>query len=182
MQDELKGRTQQTQAAAHKRVLDASERTDEGADAAHRNIENARQQSHERLDKAADSARDTVEGVRQKGQEKMTDAQRKIAETGSNVQHNVDHAHTRADEGMTASGQHLRNLSHNVRQQAPDGQAGDMVGQAADAMERGAAYLEESSPRDVQHDLERTMRNNPMQTLLVGVGVGFVLGRTTRRR
>ena len=53
-----------------------------------------------------------------------------------------------------------------------------LAGPAADAMERTADFLRNG---DVRVALEEQVRTNPGRTLLIALGLGYVLGKTLRR-
>jgi len=53
-----------------------------------------------------------------------------------------------------------------------------LAGPAADAMERTADFLRNG---DVREALEEQVRTNPGRTLLIALGLGYVLGKTLRR-
>lgn len=87
-----------------------------------------------------------------------------------------------ADTVMTATGQRMEELAATLRQKAPEGRAHDIALQAADVLERGGHYLERSTPATVRQDLETIIRKHPIETLIAGVGAGFLLARACRRR
>lgn len=58
--------------------------------------------------------------------------------------------------------------------------AGKFAHGAADRMEEVAGYLRENDVRAVQRDLERQVRERPLQTLLIGVAAGWVAGKILR--
>lgn len=51
---------------------------------------------------------------------------------------------------------------------------------AADSMESVSRYLRSNDAADLQHDMERQVRENPLQTLLVGVAAGWLIGKILR--
>ncbi len=55
--------------------------------------------------------------------------------------------------------------------------AGAMASSVADTIESAAQYLRDSDVSNLQGNLERQVRENPLQTLLVGVAAGWVLGK-----
>jgi ElaB/YqjD/DUF883 family membrane-anchored ribosome-binding protein len=83
---------------------------------------------------------------------------------------------------MTATGERIESAAHQVRERSPEGRPGQVAGRAADTVERSGRYLQQSSPSDVQSDLEQLIRKHPMESLLVGAGIGFLLSQVTRRR
>jgi hypothetical protein len=54
-----------------------------------------------------------------------------------------------------------------------------LAGPAADAMERTAQFLREG---DLKATIENQVRTNPARTLLIAVGVGYLLGKALRGR
>jgi len=55
--------------------------------------------------------------------------------------------------------------------------AGAMASSVADTIESTAQYLRDSDVSNLQGNLERQVRENPLQTLLIGVAAGWVLGK-----
>jgi hypothetical protein len=53
-----------------------------------------------------------------------------------------------------------------------------LAGPAADAMQRTAQFLREG---DIKDALEEQVRTNPARTLLIALGVGYLLGKAVRR-
>jgi hypothetical protein len=82
---------------------------------------------------------------------------------------------------MTATGEGLSNLASTVRQNAPEGKAGELAGNAADALERSGQYLKDADLNVVRGDLEQFIRAHPIESVLVGMGVGYMLARSMRR-
>jgi ElaB/YqjD/DUF883 family membrane-anchored ribosome-binding protein len=105
----------------------------------------------------------------------MGQAGEKAAELGTR-------ASEQADAAMTSAGQQLRGAAQALRDRAPAGRAGELTTGAADALERGGAYLQRSDPNAVMRDAEALIRRYPMQALAVGLGVGFLIALTLRRR
>lgn len=84
------------------------------------------------------------------------------------------------NQAMNSAGQQLRNAARQVRQLAPEGQAADLAGRAAELLERGGSYLEATDPNTAIGDLEQLIRRYPLQALGVGLGIGFLIGRSKR--
>ena len=72
----------------------------------------------------------------------------------------------------------LGSAGEALRRQLPDS---GMMGEAADAMSRGVRqtteYLQGEGMSGIIEDLEVLIRRYPLQTLLVGVGCGYLLSR-----
>jgi|GEM_PF-3356982 len=87
----------------------------------------------------------------------------------------------RTDEALLVTGERLQEAAQRVRDVAPDGQVGALATQAADALETGGQYLQHTDVHTLREDLAMQIRQRPIPALLVGVGLGFVLGRMLRR-
>jgi len=133
-------------------------------------------------DKATDIAQSAVDNVKQTANDLRSkdagqivdDARAKAAEVG-------DAAATKVDSAMTATGEQMSTLAQTVRENAPEGKAGEVASKAADALDRGGEYLQTADLQMVRGDLERVIREHPIESLLVGVGIGYLVARATRR-
>lgn len=87
----------------------------------------------------------------------------------------------RINRAIGAAGQQMGGLAQQLRERAPQGQGGELAHSAAEALDRGAGYLQGADVDTLRGDLERWVRRSPLQALAVGVGVGFVIGRAFKR-
>ena len=91
-------------------------------------------------------------------------------------------AAAKADDAMTATGDQMQSFAQTIREKAPtEGRVGEVAQQAATALERGGTYLQQSDLNGVRDDLEQIVRRYPVQSLLVGLGIGYLVARATRR-
>ena len=133
-------------------------------------------------DKASDLAQSAVDKVKQTADdlrskepgEILSDARAKAAEVG-------DAAAGKVDSAMTATGEQFSTLAQTVREKAPEGKAGEVATMAADALDRSGEYLQTADLQMVRSDLERVIRDHPIEALLVGAGIGYLVARATRR-
>lgn len=142
----------------------AAQAIDRGADKASKQAHTATNKASSAIDQVTDKAHEIADQVRSTNQELSTQA------------------YAQTDAAMTATGQRMEDLADTLRQKAPEGRAHDVALQAADALERGGHYLERSTPDTVRYDLETVIRHHPTESLLAGIGVGFLLARAFRRR
>jgi hypothetical protein len=87
----------------------------------------------------------------------------------------------RVDEAMTTAGERMTTLAQTVRDQASGGRVGDIAQSTADALDRGGEYLRRADINTVRSDLTTLIRRHPTESLLVGLGLGFLLSRLSRR-
>jgi ElaB/YqjD/DUF883 family membrane-anchored ribosome-binding protein len=129
-------------------------------------------------DEMADDARakagEVADAARDKAGEVADAARDKAGEVG-------DQASAKISDVMTSTGQQLSSLASTVRERAPEGQIGQVASATADALDRGGRYLQKQDLDGVRGDLEQIIRRYPIQSLLVGAGVSFMLARSLRR-
>jgi len=145
-------------------------------------LDTATERAKQAGDKASDIAHSAVDKVKQTAEdlrskdasEIVDDARAKAAEVG-------DAAASKVDSAMTATGEQMSTLAQTVRENAPEGKAGVVASKAADALDRGGEYLQTADLQMVRGDLERVIREHPIESLLVGIGIGYLVARATRR-
>ncbi len=87
----------------------------------------------------------------------------------------------KAEAAVDAVGEKMKSLAGTIREQAP---AGSMWGSAgsgvADTLESGGAYLQEHNLHGMAKDATNLIRRYPLQAILAGLAVGFLVGRSVR--
>jgi hypothetical protein len=133
-------------------------------------IDNQADKAENAIDQAADKAKQITSDAK----DAARDAQHKAEAVASDV-------NARADETMTAAGQKMEDLAQTVREKAPEGSLGEVAYTAANKLEESGRYLQEADLESIRTDLERVIRQRPIESLLVGFGIGYLLARATRR-
>jgi len=88
----------------------------------------------------------------------------------------------RAEDGLGAVGSGMSNLAGTVREHTGGtGMLHDVGERVAAGLETGGHYLSEQGFKGMADDLTDLIRRNPIPALLVGIGVGFLLARSTSR-
>ena len=151
-----------------------------------RAIDNAAQRAGDLAPRAGERARQAADDLRSKDAgELIDDARTKagdIAETARNKAGEASAvAADKVETAMNATGEQFANLASTVRERAPEGRMGDVATSAADAIERGGQYLQQADLQSIRGDLERIIRERPIESLVVGLGVGYLLARSMRR-
>ena len=98
--------------------------------------------------------------------------------TGSTIKKAATETSDSVERMTDRAGEALGSTAQNLRQHLPGaGKASD----AAEAVSRGvkhtAEYLQEEGMSGIVEDLEILIRRYPSQTLLLGVGCGYLLSR-----
>jgi hypothetical protein len=112
---------------------------------------------------AADKARDLASSANQAARD-----------TASNLGQRAEDLTGRLASGMSSMGE-------TIRQHAPrEGYLGQAADRVASGIESGGRYLEREGLSGMTDDLSTLIKNNPIPSLLVGFGLGFLLARLTR--
>lgn len=128
--------------------------------ATERQIEQSSDQAHEAIDATRSQAHELADQARERTQQVAA----------------------KAEEGRQVAGEKLSAAAQALREHAPaSGQGAQVAEKAADTLERAGSYLQEQDLREIRHDLEDLIRRHPLEAVLLGVGVGYLLARNTRR-
>lgn len=141
----------------------------------------AKQQAQGLVDKAkesagnlADKARDVASQVGEQVSNLASQAMSGMSGAGGTM-------HDRAAQGVSAAADGMHSLAGTLRGHADDsGMMGQASGMAADAMDRAGHYLHDTGLDGMTEDVGNLIRRNPIPAVVIGVSVGFVLGRLLR--
>jgi len=110
--------------------------------------------------------------------DKTKEAASSMSEMVSNAASNVG---KKADDLTSGAGSSIRNMGESLSQKAPhEGMLGDASQAVANTIKEGGRYLEEAGLSGIGEDLTQLIRRNPVPAVLVGLGVGFLIGRALR--
>lgn len=106
----------------------------------------------------------------------------RAASIGAKVEDRVDEGMQRAAAGLEDAAKRLHSKAGFDAPGSDDARAkaGRAAHSTADTMESVARYLRDNDTAGLQRDLERQVRDNPLQTLLVAVAAGWVVGKILR--
>ena len=91
-------------------------------------------------------------------------------------------AASKASEAATAVGEQMGSLAEVIRDHAPhEGAIATAATTVAGGLESASSYLHEKDYANLATDLTALVRRYPVQALLAGVGLGYVLARSTKR-
>jgi len=86
-----------------------------------------------------------------------------------------------ADNLTSSAGASLKNLGETLRENAPrEGMLGGASQAVANSIKDSGKYLEEAGLSGVAEDMTELIRRNPVPAILIGIGVGFLIGRAMR--
>ena len=118
---------------------------------------------------------DTAQNVQAKAQQVASDVKDRASEYSAK-------AAEQADSATTTAGEKLSDVAQTLREKAPaTGTAATVADKTADTLDRAGTYLQNQDVADMRADLENIIRRHPMEAMLVGLGIGYLLARSTRR-
>ena len=121
--------------------------------------------------KAKEAASCTVEKTR----DAASSVVRQVEDMASAIGH-------KAEGTVGAVGGQMTSLAGTIRENAP---AGGVLGSAASGvastLESGGVYLQEHNLHGMADGVAALVRRYPLPAILLGVGMGFLVGRTSRK-
>ena len=112
----------------------------------------------------------------------MPDATEAVARMTAKAQEFGATAVSKASEAATAVGEQIGSLAGVIRDHAPhEGAMATAATTVAGGLESASAYLHEKEYDNLATDLTALVRRYPVQSLLAGVGLGYLLARSMKR-
>jgi len=143
-----------------------------------------------------DHARHEAGQAASKGQDALSHAGQAVSSAASAVGQTVGNAASsvgsslsgaasavgqRADDLAGRAGQGVQSLASTVREQGPrEGYLGQATGAVASGLEQAGKYLESNQLSGMTGDFGGLIKAHPIPAVLIGLGVGFLLGRALR--
>ena len=89
---------------------------------------------------------------------------------------------TGAVQPISAVGERIGSLADAIREKAPhEGAVGTAATAVAEKLDVAGSYLQEKDLNHVLGDVSSMIRRYPVPSLLIGLGIGYLLARSTRR-
>ncbi|HEX9372653.1 MAG TPA: hypothetical protein VF897_16700 [Roseiflexaceae bacterium] len=152
------------------------------ADATERELDRTADRTHEAVDRASNKAHEAVDTAADKAQQVAATVQDKAQQVADKAQNLGQQAVDKADAATTTVGEKMTDVAQTIREKAPSsGPVANAADTAADTLQRAGTYLQQQDLDDMRADLENIIRQYPIQSLLVGFGVGYLLARSVRR-
>ena len=107
-------------------------------------------------------------------------AQHCVSKDGQQV---VSYLGQKAEDATEAVGSRLKSAGEAIRQNAPhDGALGQASSAVAKTLEDTGSYLQREGLEGMACDVACMIKKNPIPSLFIGVGIGFLLARATTSR
>ena len=130
----------------------------------------AKDAAHTVADKAKDTAHNVVDATK--------DAASQAGHAVSNAASTVG---KKAEEWTAAAGHKVESLADSVRHQGPhSGVLGKATDAVADGLESAGGYMSDKNLSGMMGDVTDLIKRNPIPALLVGLGIGYLLGKALR--
>jgi len=123
---------------------------------------------------AMDKAKDALGHVG----EAASHAASAVGQTVSNAASAVGN---RVDQGVSAAGSGMQSLADTARKNLPhEGYLGAASKAVADGLDSAGRYVEDKSLSGMTNDLGSMIKNHPIPAVLIGLGIGYLLGKALR--
>jgi len=119
----------------------------------------------------------------------VKDAASQAYDKGKDVLSSVGHAASSAasavgktaDNLASSAGSGIKSLGETLEKHTPkEGMLGSAAQTVASGLKRGGEYISEEGLSGMADDLTGLIRRNPVPAVLIGIGIGFLIGRTLR--
>lgn len=128
------------------------------------------------------TARTAGQALKHAGQEIAQSAADTYADAQAKVQEVSAGATEKMGEATKTAGEQLRAVAGTIRDNAPqEGMIGSAANTVAHQLEDAGAYVHATSFENMVRDLTGLVRRYPMQSLLIGLGIGYWCARRTER-
>jgi uncharacterized protein YjbJ (UPF0337 family) len=109
------------------------------------------------------------------------EVERRFKEFGDKTGGVVANITNKANEAATVVGEKFGSLANVIREKAPrEGAVATAATTVVDGLESASSYLREKKFDHLAKDVTDLVRTYPVQSLLIGVGLGYLLARRTR--
>jgi len=134
------------------------------------------EKAREAASHVGEKAREAASAVGDKAREAASAVGDLVTSTASNIGTNV----SKTAERMTAAtGSSVRHLGDTIKEKGPqEGVLGGATRAVAGSLQEGGKYLEQEGFSGMMEDATELIRRNPVPSILVAIGIGFLIGRT----
>jgi hypothetical protein len=133
--------------------------------------QNLASQAKDVAGQAVDTAKDLAGQAADKAKDLAGQAGSAISSAASTVGH-------KAEDATAAVGHGIQNLAGQVRDSGPNsGMLGSATRAVADGIEGAGKYVEDKNLSGMMDDVTGLIKRNPIPALLLGLGIGFLVGR-----
>jgi hypothetical protein len=142
---------------------------------AQREVDQRLKEYDEKNPGVSQTIKNTAQGMAESASQTMSDMKNKAQELGSAVTEKAGNATSSVGGGMSS-------LAGMIRQNAPvQGTVGSAAVAVADRLDAAGSYLQDNNFENMTRDLTGLIRRYPLQSLLIGFGIGYWWARNSER-
>jgi len=144
-----------------------------------------RDKAKDAVSSAADRTKDAAHGVIDQAGDFASRMADKASDVASQAAHKAGQyasaAGDKVENATSSVGSGMRSAAETLRENLPrEGMLGRASSSVADTLESGGRYIENNGLSGMGEDLTGLIRRNPIPAILIALGVGFLLARSTR--
>jgi len=126
-----------------------------------------------------DSSSQSFEKARDAGSQALDKTRSAAGSVGEMVGSAATAVGQKADDLTQAAGSGIKGLGETMAKNTPhEGMLGSAAQTVASGIKETGKYLEEEGLSGMSEDVTNLIRRNPVPAVLIGIGIGFLLGRT----
>lgn len=127
--------------------------------------------------------KDHTQQARDAGNQAVDKTKEAASHAGQALQQGAAAVGQAADDAAGAVGSGIQKVADQVRDQGPqEGMLGSATQGVANALEGTGKYLEDKNLSGMMDDVSGLIKRNPVPAVLIGLGIGFLVGRALSSR
>lgn len=123
----------------------------------------------------------TATAIKEKAKDVASTASEMATQAKDKAQEWASTASSKANDVRSNVGEGIESFAGKIRDKAPEqGMLGSAAAGVANTIEAAGSYLRDHDFGEMGQEVTNVIRRYPIQAILVGVGLGFLLARATR--
>jgi len=153
------------------------EHMDKGKDA----MDKAKDVGGQAMEKAKDIGGQAMEKVKDIGGQAMDKAKETASSMTEMAGQTASAVGKKADDLTATAGADIKKWGSALSEKAPrEGLLGHASQAVAETIQQSGQYLEEAKLSGMADDVSKLIQRHPMPAVMIGIGIGFILGRALR--
>jgi hypothetical protein len=137
--------------------------------------------THNQRGKESDKTNEPLDKAKEAGAQAVEKAKEAVASVGEMAGQAVSAVGKKADDLTATAGSDIKRWGDTLSEKSPHhGLVGHASQAVADTLKDSGHYLEEAKLSGMTEDITQLIQRNPVPSVLIGVGIGFMLGRALR--
>lgn len=141
----------------------------------------APEKAKESFDKAKEVGGQAMDKAKEVGGQVMDKAKEAASSVGEMAGQAFSAAGKKADDLTSTAGADIKKWGDAMSEKSPhDGILGHASQAVAETIKEGGKYLQEAKLSGMADDVSKLIQKHPVPAIMIGIGVGFILGRALR--